>query len=366
MINYKDTNELSFEHRICRFNLFETDVSKPTIFSTDPWGVIRGYINEKICECKKSSASKTKLTEALYHIKQAEQLYKVAQSTPLLTKNIILYYSIMHAAKCLNKVNGRHSGDHHGLTVQYQSSNKYELKIIKKNESSSHSEMTFENFCNVLCCNFGTDVTFSFENLVEHLVEVHNLNSALKATTRNTHLNYLPVHITLREFTSREKKMYALFFKIKASDLNIYGKNKINKYLVKNFNLNRVSSTDDLVVYKDLNKEIEYRNLSKQIKTRSKKIRQLGNINSIIGPSGVRHYIYLGERKYNHLSYIYLTMFLLGHIARYNPLVAEQFLSGKKYALISEITNLCPDQFIYQLANLIVGSELLPDKFKVS
>jgi len=358
---YEDTQPLTIRHSNIAFNPFGVDPKKTTIFATDPWGVIRGKINEDLQKLKSKSKKRTQLTNALYYIKQGEQFYISAKNTPLLPKTTLLYYSIMNTAKCLNSINGYDAGSHHGLSVSYSQNQKANLKILSSKEKNL--EMTFENFCKILKCNFNKEKQYNFKEMTNHLIELHNLKHSLEGLR----LSYLPISIEPREFMSRGVKKYALFYSVNNKHEVIHNKATITSKFVNKLKLTTVKNKDNpnYTFYKDTNTTLDYSKLGKQLLKRQNTLRSHNIIASIVTNHGFKYYAYLKDRNYNHLSYIYMTFFLLSHVARYNPLIAESFLKGKNYAILSELTNLCPNQFVYQIANLIVGTEILADKFRI-
>jgi hypothetical protein len=358
MLDYEKTSVLTFKKQNVKFNPFEIEMNTPSLYCSDPWGAVRGHINKKISGCSSNSKTKRNFTDALYYIKQAEQFFIASEKMPLLTKNTVLYYSMMNIAKCLVTLHGKSAGIHHGLTVSYTNVNS-SVNVLKKETSS---DFTFHNFTEILGCNHKV-VRLKFEDICENLIEVHNLNHSLSGQK----LKYLPIGINLREYeTTSGTKNYFTSYSIKNEDIAKYTKKKIEAYLLDPLRLRELKNPPDgYTVYRDSQKKLNYATLNKQLKSKANKLRKFKRIASVTSPKEFKYYAFLGDRDYNHLSYSYLTMFLLGHIARYNPKVAETYLRGENYSLITEITNLCPLQFIYQVANLIAGTELLPDTFRL-
>lgn len=357
-LKYEETSPLTFKKKEIKLNLFGSDTTKAPIYCSSPWGAMRGYINGEIDKLKKASPKKARLQDSLYYVKQAEQFFIASNHVPLLTKTTLLYYSMMNLTKCYLALNNKPTGTHHGLTIDYKKTTP-KIKILN---SYQGTDMTFEHFSSLIGCNLKTTSEFTFSELTKNLLEVHNLNHSLNSSS----LNYLPVELELREYTSSKQKKYALFLKISKEDERIYS-SKWNRILSVPNKFTKVTTiSDKFNIYKLRANNLEYSKLKGQIDSLGKKIRETRRFSSMMSAkSKSRFYFHLEDRDYSNITYSYMTMFLLGHIARYNPRKAEEYLQGKNYSIITEITNLCPTQFLYKMANFITGTIVLPDNFKI-
>ena len=63
--------------------------------------------------------------------------------------------------------------------------------------------------------------------------------------------------------------------------------------------------------------------------------------------------------RYSQESIIYMTMFFLGSITRYNPYLFDSIFSDKEQWLMSEFLTTQPKQFLYLATARVLGRNIL-------
>lgn len=342
---------LTLNHRPVCYSFCKVDLTKPKIFVSDPWGVLRGHLSEK-----KDRVSTTKLKKrfdiALHFARQAEQFSVAARFTDLPTKGTLLYYSMMNLVKSYLTYQAIDCGNHHGITQVSGGSKKIRLNSIKGRIS------TFENFSLALNGHFNAGDQFSFDDLTTKILEVHKLDNLWGSNSR--YLKYVPIKMNFIEFYRGSNQLFNLHIEIQEKHKGSYDLT----HFLKNGREDVFQSIDGSLLRYRLkrSRKLQISSLERKINGLFKNELYPLNFVDLLDHDKYVHYCFLGRPTYHHLCYPYLFMFYVGYYARYFPVESDKMMKGKKHAIISEVVKQCPPQFVYQLLSRILEKKCVIPK----
>jgi hypothetical protein len=310
--------------------------------------------------------------ELLSYLEQAKYFYESAEKSPIKSKPLLYYYSFLNLSKviCVFKKNMdslRNIKFIHGISEVYESSfDRSEVSIKTSTLGAIQvAHEIFKIFDDSLAPNDNSEKhNFNIKKLLSHCVGIHRAYTEIYNIADE---NFIKIE---KYFLFREsRKLYFLAYlgELEDNDINklrdcnykiYHSEERIPEHKLEFFSKYNFENKGhylylelDIGHYGPLTKD-NYRKICKEI-------RRLG-IWYFIGNNG--YTIYLSKNqdmRYSQESIIYMTMFFLGSITRYNPYLFDSIFSDKEQWLMSEFLTTQPKQFLYLTTARILGRNIL-------
>jgi len=334
------------------------------IFSTSPWGIIRQSIEDTV--------TGTSRDQAIAFIAQAEDFYRSASSSTLITaKPLLLYYCFLNLVKAFVLQKGlkpEYLRAQHGLQEGILTNGtEFTDSFLKAFRSKATDVNVFDDFQNALNGNSfpNTGKTFELQRLTPQLLQGHRVwCEAANANERfvevsgidylydgNLKLVWLVVNIfadDLSRFAITRKKF------LSESGLDVKFREVTSNVIINGRKLLKFEQTTPLsYTGRPADKIAELVALLRpMIWTTAMKI-----------PPYRKNYFYLcppsdKQNLMDQMLSIYACFYYFGSITRYRPHLFERILKGKFGSHIQEVISNIPQQFIYLIASEFAGREI--------
>ena len=333
------------------------------IFSTNPWGIIRQSIEDKLTGVSRD--------QAIAFVAQAENFYQTSQTSTLLSaKPLLIYYFMLNLAKAfvLHKcLKATYEKAQHGIEENvHPSGQEFVNSFLKVYRSKSSSVNVFDDFQDAL---FGKKApssgqVFDLQKLLPQLLQGHRVwCEAADADERF-------VEITSIQYMHDEtSKRIWLTLGIYADDLSRFGITR-KRMLQESGLSNTFKEVQGTSV--DGRKLLTFEQITPLRYTgrASDKIHELvGTLKKRIWSTVIKippyrkNYLYLcpvseQQSLMEQILSVYACFYYLGSVTRYRPHLFESITDGKFGGHIQEIITNLPQQFLYLLASEFADREV--------
>lgn len=334
------------------------------IFSTNPWGIIRQSIEDKLTGQSRD--------QAIAFLAQAEDFFRSAAMSSLVTaKPILIYYCFLNLVKAFVLQKGlrvEYARAQHGIQEGiHPNGAEFVNSFLKAFRSTPAQANIFDDFQEALFGNkFPTSgKVFDMQILLPQLVQGHRV--WCEAAKKNERF----VEITRIDYLHDENlKTIWLVINIFQDDLTRFGITR--KRLLEESGLStnfREVVSDEMIGERKLLKFEQITPLaytgraSDKIADLVKFVRPMIWTTAMTIPPYRKNYVYLCpavERPnlMNQLLSIYACFYYFGSITRYRPHYFEDILKNRFGGHIQEVISNIPQQFIYLLASEFSGREV--------
>ena len=327
------------------------------VLTSDPWNFLKAYLKNEYDKIKRSTPKqgpvKERIGKAIYFIELAESFQKSADNIQLPTKATLTYYSALNVVKAFLLIRGHDletAQEYHGLSLNSEDKTEITVSKVAKNGIN-----IFHTFASELGFTANPSSKISLTEMVSNLPEIHELAFNLGLINK-TKRKFLPVQV---EFTSNENRWTRLSYR-----LSFKRKHK-HDYRIEKFKNGILSQK--LEFEKDEGEKVIYK--SKQIRALTHKSDQSWNTNYqefckelneinirlILTRLGYKYYLDIQPDKYNSPIYYLVMVFYLGSIARYRPSLNEEIIKGEYNAIVAEVMNSSPKQFLYFMTGMMTN-----------
>ncbi|EEV24317.1 hypothetical protein AM202_05147 [Actinobacillus minor 202] len=337
------------------------------------------YIIKKFKKVKKKNNSFE--SELISYLEQAKYFYESAESSPIKSKPLLYYYSFLNLSKIIYILKVKPSSLHnisytHGISEVYARDFK-DCKVSIKTSSQGAVQVAHQLFMLLDETAPNKDSgphNYSIKELLNHCVGIHRAYCEIYSKPESF------IKIKRYNLFRKAQNVYFRMYLGKLSDdeqkdLLLNGYQLFKFYNNKTYDLQISNDTIDCIennYHKDFNIDEEgyysyldvnvdhYSNLNKKnYSDICKSIRKKG-IWYFIGNNGYTLYLSRNaDLRYSQESIIYMTMFFLGSITRYNPYLFDSMFSEKEQWLMSEFLSTQPKQFLYLITAKVLGRNIL-------
>lgn len=333
------------------------------IFSTNPWGIIRQSIEDKLTGVSRD--------QAIAFVAQAENFYQTSQTSTLLSaKPLLIYYYMLNLAKSFVLHKGlkpTYEKAQHGIEENiHAGGQEFINSFLKVYRSKPNNVNVFDDFREAL---FGKKAStssqvFDLQHLLPQLLQGHRVwCEAADADERF-------VEITSIQYMHDEaSKRIWLTLGIYADDLSRFGITR--KRMLQDSGLSEIFKEVRGTIIDGRNLlTFEQKAPLRYTGRASDKIHKLVETlknhiwSTVIKMHPYRkNYLYLcpaPERQslMEQTLSVYACFYYLGSVTRYRPHLFEFITEGKFGAHIQEIITNLPQQFLYLLASEFAGREI--------
>lgn len=367
--NFKEITEHKNGFPLFSDPIIDLDIGKgKKVVISDIWSFWY-YLVKKFISRKQKTNELEK--ELLSYLEQSKYFYESAEKSPIKSQPLLYYYSFLNLSKLIyvfkeNKDSLEGIKFIHGISEVYRSSfDKSEVSI--KTSTQGDIQLAHEVFKifdgSMAPPNNSNKHNFNIKELLSHCVGIHRAYSEIYNIDDE---NFIKIE---KYFLFRQsKKLHFLAYlgnlkqedynKVKNCNYQIYyfENNTSNLNILNEINIDKKEGHYlhlelDINHYNELTKD-NYREICKEIRR--------AGIWYFIGNSG--YTIYLSKNnnmRYSQESIIYMTMFFLGSITRYNPYLFDSIFSDKEQWLMSEFLTTQPKQFLYLATARVLGRNIL-------
>lgn len=334
------------------------------IFSTNPWGVIRQSIEDTL--------TSTSRDQAVAFLAQAEDFFRSATSSTLVTaKPILIYYCFLNLAKAFvlrRKLRAEYTRAQHGLQEGIHPGGlEFTNSFLKAYRSKPSEANVFDDLQEAL---FGKKFpnagrVFDLQVLLPQLVQGHRVwCEAARAAERF-------VEIARIDYRHDEAaKTIWLVVNIYEDDLSRFGithsRLLTQSALAPNFrevSSNEVTGDRTLLKFEQVTPLAYTGRPADKIADLVKLVRPSIWTTVMTIPPYRKNYVYLcpgAETPHlvEQLLSIYACFYYFGSITRYRPHLFEPILQGRYGAHIQEVISNIPQQFVYLIASEFAEREV--------
>ena len=327
------------------------------IFSSNPWGVIRQSIED--------SLTGTSRDQAVAFLAQAEDFFKSAATSSLVTaKPILIYYCFLNLAKAFvlqRKLRVEYARAQHGLQEElHPGGTEFVNSFLKAYRSKPSAVNIFDDLQAALFGNKFPNAgkVFDLQRLLPQLVQGHRVwCEAARASERFVEVSRIDY---MHDEAAKTIWLVLNFFD---DDLTRFGfsHSKLMNESCLNTNFREVTSTEiiggrQLLKFEQSAPVTYTGRASDKIAELVKMVRPSLWTTVMTIPPYRKNYVYLcptGElpNQMEQLLSIYACFYYLGSITRYRPHLFEPILQGRFGAHIQEIITNIPQQFVYLMAS---------------
>lgn len=327
------------------------------VLTSDPWNFLKATLQNDYDKIKRSTAKqgpvKERIGKAIYFIELAENFQKSANNIQLPTKATLTYYSALNIVKAFLLKRGydlEKAQEYHGLSLSPD--DKTEITVSK---AAKHGINIFHSFVTELGYTANPSSKISLAEMVSNLPEIHELAFNLGLTNK-TKRKFLPIQI---KFTSNENRWTKLSYRLS------FKRKHRHDYRIEKFKNGILSQKLDFecdkgeeVIYKS--KEIRAlthtsdQSWNSNYKEFCKELNEI-NVRLMLTRLGYKYYLDIQPDKYNSQIYYFLIVFYLGSIARYRPTLNQEIIKGDYNAIVSEVMNSSPKQFLYFMVSMMTN-----------
>lgn len=333
------------------------------IFSTNPWGIIRQSIEDKLTGVSRD--------QAIAFVAQAENFYQTSQTSTLLSaKPLLIYYFMLNLAKAFVLHKGlktTYEKAQHGIEENiHPGGREFVNSFLKVYRSKPSGVNVFDDFQDALFDKKAPSAgqVYDLKNLLPQLLQGHRV--WCEAADANERF----VEITRIQYMHDEasKKIW-LTLGIYADDLSRFGITR--KRMLQQSGLSgifkEVQGTNvdgrTLLIFEQIT-PLRYTGRA------SDKIHKLvDTLKAHIWSTVIKlhpyrkNYLYLcpvAEQAalMEQVLSVYACFYYLGSVTRYKPHLFESIIKGKFGGHIQEIITNLPQQFLYLLASEFAGREI--------
>ncbi|KTC22059.1 hypothetical protein AO390_03975 [Pseudomonas marginalis ICMP 11289] len=333
------------------------------IFSTNPWGLIRHSIEDKLTGVSRD--------QAIAFVAQAENFYQTSQTSTLLSaKPLLIYYYMLNLAKAfvLHKgTKATYEKAQHGIEENiHPGGREFINSFLKVYRSKPSGVNVFDDFQEAL---FGKKAptsgqVFDLKNLLPQLLQGHRIWCEAAGAGERF------VEITRIQYMHNEaSKEIWLTLGIYADDLSRFGITK-KRMLEESGLLNIFREVNGILI--DGRNLLNFEQITPLRYTgrASDKIHELVEIlkahiwSTVIKLHPYRkNYLYLcpaaeQQSLMEQVLSVYACFYYLGSVTRYRPHLFESIIKTKFGGHIQEIITNLPPQFLYLLASEFAGREI--------
>lgn len=333
------------------------------IFSTNPWGIIRQSIEDKLTGVSRD--------QAIAFVAQAENFYQTSQTSTLLSaKPLLIYYFMLNLAKAfvLHKgLKATYAKAQHGIEENiHPNGQEFVNSFLKVYRSKPSGVNVFDDFQEAL---FGKKVpssgqVFDLQNLLPQLLQGHRVWCEAADSDERF------VEITRVQYMHDEgSKRIWLTLGIYADDLSRFGITRKRMLQESGLSATFKEVQGTLVNGRKL-LTFEQINPLRYTGRASDKIQELVGIlkkhiwlTAIKIPPYRKNYLYLcpmaeQQSLMEQMLSVYACFYYFGSVTRYRPHLFESITEGKFGGHIQEIITNLPQQFLYVLASEFAGREI--------
>lgn len=333
------------------------------IFSTNPWGIIRQSIEDKLTGGARD--------QAIAFVAQAENFYQTSLTSTLLSaKPLLIYYFMLNLAKAFVLHKGRraqYEKAQHGLEEKvHPGGGEFVDSFLKVYRSKPNSVNVFDDFQEAMFDRKApaSGQVFDLKNLLPQLLQGHRVwCEAADADERF-------VEITRIQYMHHEgSKQIWLTLGIYADDLSRFGITRI-RMLKESGLLGKFREVHGSVV--DGRKLLVFEQIAPLSYTgrASDKVHALvGTLKPHIWSTVIKlhpyrkNYLYLcpvGEHSalMEQILSVYACFYYLGSVTRYRPHLFETIIKERFGGHLQEIITNLPQQFLYLLSSEFAGREI--------
>jgi hypothetical protein len=342
------------DYKSVKYFPYEIDPGDPFALTSDPWHYLKAWLQKQISEIKKSTDHRKKLEKALYFAQLAENFQKAADLTELPTKGTLAYYSILNLVKTFlltKDYDLENITEYHGLSLPSNKST--ELKVAPATTTSGIN--IFLEFARQMGCTIAPGSKIDLDEMIGEIVEVHEM--AYNLGKLSAKRKFLPIDIRILTNKSKRNKLtYEFIFEKKNAKLmrtDKFGTGDLNAKLEKQ---DDDEKRKDCTIYR-AKISLNYTNTSDSSWRNNYRIicQEIESLKvvSMLTRSGYRHYLNLQPAKHTSPIYFFSLMYYIGSVARYRPTLNSTILEGDYSALLHEVMNTCPKQFLYFMVSKI-------------
>ena len=367
--NFKEITEHKNGFPLFSDPIIDLDIGKgKKVVISDIWSFWY-YLVKKFISRKQKTNELEK--ELLSYLEQSKYFYESAEKSPIKSQPLLYYYSFLNLSKVIyvfkkNTDSLKGIKFTHGISEVYKSSfDKSEVSIkTSTNGVIQVAHEVFKIFDDSMAPpNNSQQHNFNIKELLSHCVGIHRAYSEIY-NIDDENIIKIEKYFLFR----KSKKLHFLAYlgNLKQEDYNKIKNCNYQIYHLKN-------NTSNLDIFDEINidkKDGHYLHLELDIKHYNgltkdnyreicKEIRRAG-IWYFIGNSGYTIYLSKNNKmRYSQESIIYMTMFFLGSITRYNPYLFDSIFSDKEQWLMSEFLTTQPKQFLYLATARVLGRNIL-------
>ena len=332
------------------------------IFVSEPWGIIKHYIETNCTSTSKSAA--------LAFCEQAEDYFKAAKVSGIVAaKPVLLYYCMLNIAKAFVLVkNVRPLYDdkaHHGLAERIILGGEDFTDSCLNAYPSGKKVNVFDDFYKALNGGVGLSSIFPYEimKLVPQILHGHRL----WCSSFNNKERFIPIYkINLMEdIGTKTLWLDILIYKDELSTKGISRRRFLEESLL---DFHEVKCCEEVNGRKLLcfeqNNIMHYNHRSSdEVHNLVSTIKKNLWISVLSVPPYRKYYTYLCpitevDNRLPQLASIYAVFYYFGSVTRYRPYSFEKILSKEYGGFIREIIETAPNQFLYLLASDLCEQEI--------
>ena len=328
------------------------------LYVKDPWATLFEAVY-------RSKVPKTKVTEALSYLDQAEDYFNAGTQIGgrIGVKPVLLYYSVLNLAKCLIAL--RHpqvdlSHAYHGLSAVRTGSRAIlgdEIKV----KTSAASVNIFAEVMSVLDGKSPTFGSLEVRHLLPQILSAHRLWTY----ACNKKEEFISVDI-MASHNAQTRKAW-LTLKLDRGELSYLGRSVTG--LVASTGLggawDNVESGESgiVAVQQRATKTYNHRPLDCVQDLFGTLHRSLWSAVTSVYPHR-KYYLNLnselGKRRLPQWASVYVLFYYLSDLTRYRPVHFDRFLEGKYGPQVESILDECPRQLLYLMASELLEREVAP------
>lgn len=328
------------------------DKRKPRVITADPWAFL-SYLAVTGLPAEQEG-------EAQAFIEQAFDFYEAAQNPQLGSKPLLYYYSFMNLAKAaiLIRQISLPPAAKHGIGDP-RANNRTRLRfegqrISMPARAHDHSEI-FPEFLQILGADTSRSRTIRVVDLLQLLPSIHR---TYVSVTKSAPI-FLPVsRFELRHF---RRQVWARLVLDRHDKEVITVLSPLRQSRGFGSLLEQVESENDEELWFETDSVTGHRRgLDRGIIELANRLRRL-NMACILTANGYRFYLAnVGRAQYLPcLAASYAVIFYLGSITRYKPHYFDKIVGGKFKWVIEELLATEPVQFLYKLASILAGVDVV-------
>ena len=325
---------------------------KPRVVTVDPWSFLRHVSVENL--------DKQREKAALAYIDQAYEFFEAAINPRISSRPLLYYYSFLNLAKVVLLHRGVNFPPlvRHGIIdprVNVKRRLRFEGQTVRMEPARSDHAELFSEFVSALGGSVSAPRTLRVVDLLAQVPGIHR--TYCKVTGSLPH--FCPVHGLALQSGRRQVwctlKVNRRDWDVKQTFSTIRGARRFRRFFTQ-----IQSDTAELLKFESLAQAGQTRGVDAGIRRLASGFCDIG-LWWVLTGDGYRLYLadFPHSRRLPQLASIHAVMFYLGSITRYKPYDFDRLVARDYAWLVSEFLATQPMQFLYGVASLLAGVDVV-------